>query len=560
MLDSTGRDLLSPSPGTLASHSKSVNEIQEMSSEEKKLSYHPHASSPPLTLPLRSASPSPLPSLPLSQSKRTTHQSTQTSPSLSSSSTREVRSRTEDHRISLNVGGKVYETTTETLLSVRGSYFTALLSSLWSDSTEEEEEEEDDRQNEVAEEVHEPHWDVHAQERRRTIRRKRREKGRKEIFVDRNGERFSYILDYLRDGVLVCPLEKSLLQGLLLEAKFFGLPSMVSDIQTSLDFLQRQQACRAIQYASERLQAAAMHATTMSSSSSSSDYLFLPPSPVLPDPTTGGRCMTSSVQSTFPAYTRRIPGGGTGVSSNGCLVNPSPYRPPHFLSSSSSSCIGTACSSSSSLLSSPLVSSSAPCPTDHMHHATPAYTREEGHPLSSSYIRGENPLGLQVRRVDRGLGLHSPDSSPCASSSLSPSSSSSYHPSHGHHSHLACSSSSSSSSSSRGSSQAGRSRSGGGGGPAHQSQPVPYHAPSDTSDVGSTRHTKGEGRNLDRGSNSTRNYQQEDSLDFDTDDGYRRSLINDDPEPPKPLMLDLLTSADAQLRFGEKVFRTDADF
>lgn len=248
MLDATGRDLLSPSPDILAPHSKSVNDIQEMSCKESQLSHHPHSSSPPLTLPLRSSSPSCLPS---SQSKRITHQSTQTSPSLSSS-TRGVRSRA-DHRISLNVGGKVYETTTETLLSVRGSYFTALLSSLWSDSTEEDEDEDEELQDEVAEEVHEPHGDEgEGQGRRRRIRRKRREKGRKEIFVDRNGERFSYILDYLRDGVLVCPLEKSLLQGLLLEAKFFGLPSMVSDIQTSLDFIQRQQACRAIQYASER--------------------------------------------------------------------------------------------------------------------------------------------------------------------------------------------------------------------------------------------------------------------------------------------------------------------
>lgn len=168
-----------------------------------------------------------------------------------------------------------------------------------------------------------------------------------------------------------------------------------------------------------------------------------------------------------------------------------------------------------------------------------------------------------MRRVDRGLGIHSPDSSPCSSSScsLSPSASSSHQPSHSHHSHHGCSLSSSSSS--RGSSRAGRSRSGGGAGPPHQTQSNPYHALSDTSDVGSTHHTKGEGRNLDNSSssgNSTRNYQQQDSLDFDNDDGYRRSLINDDPDPPKPLMLDLLTSADAQLRFGEKVFRTDADF
>lgn len=249
MLDSTGRDLLSPSLDTPAPHSKSLKDIQETSAEEKKVSHQPLSSSPPLTLPLNSSSPLSLPSLSSSQSKRTA--STQTSPSLSSSSSREVRSRT-DHRVSLNVGGKVYETTTETLLSVRGSYFTALLSSLWSDSAEEEEEEDDEQQDEVAGEVHEPRGDVGAQERRRRIRSKRREKGRKEIFVDRNGERFSYILDYLRDGVLVCPSEKSLLQGLLLEAKFFGLPSMVCDIQTSLDFIQRQQACRAIQYASER--------------------------------------------------------------------------------------------------------------------------------------------------------------------------------------------------------------------------------------------------------------------------------------------------------------------
>lgn len=90
--------------------------------------------------------------------------------------------------------------------------------------------------------------------------------------------------------------------------------------------------------------------------------------------------MTSSVQSAFSAYPRRIPGGGTGVSSNGCLANPSSFRPPHYIPSSAA-CVGTA--NSSSLLSSPsLVSSSAPCSTDLMHVCTPEYAVDVQRELS----------------------------------------------------------------------------------------------------------------------------------------------------------------------------------
>ncbi|ANQ11173.1 K+ channel tetramerization domain containing protein [Plasmodium coatneyi] len=45
---------------------------------------------------------------------------------------------------------------------------------------------------------------------------------RKEIFIDRNGSRFEYILDFLRDGVLICENDINVLTRILIEAVIIG--------------------------------------------------------------------------------------------------------------------------------------------------------------------------------------------------------------------------------------------------------------------------------------------------------------------------------------------------
>ncbi|CBZ51922.1 hypothetical protein NCLIV_017140 [Neospora caninum Liverpool] len=122
-------------------------------------------------------------------------------------------------RVALNVGGKIHETTVETLLSVPDSYFTALLSSEWRDSSP------------GGSRGHGEHT---------------------AIFVDRNGDRFTYVLDFLRDGVLLCPKEKSLLQGLRLEAKFFALEPLLVEVDRALEQIELENAARALRIVTAR--------------------------------------------------------------------------------------------------------------------------------------------------------------------------------------------------------------------------------------------------------------------------------------------------------------------
>lgn len=49
-----------------------------------------------------------------------------------------------------------------------------------------------------------------------------------EIFIDRNGKLFEFVLDYLRSGTL--PVDATLLSRLRVEADFYALDAMVSDI------------------------------------------------------------------------------------------------------------------------------------------------------------------------------------------------------------------------------------------------------------------------------------------------------------------------------------------
>ncbi|XP_026193189.1 uncharacterized protein LOC34618782 [Cyclospora cayetanensis] len=53
----------------------------------------------------------------------------------------------------------------------------------------------------------------------------------REIFVDRNGDAFTYILDFLRNGTLCCSNKPWLLQQLLLEARFFCIRPLEEEIE-----------------------------------------------------------------------------------------------------------------------------------------------------------------------------------------------------------------------------------------------------------------------------------------------------------------------------------------
>ncbi|EPT30651.1 K+ channel tetramerization domain-containing protein [Toxoplasma gondii TgCatPRC2] len=166
-------------------------------------------------------------------------------------------------RVVLNVGGKIHETTAETLLSVPDSYFTALLSSGWRDSS--------------------PGSRDHGTE-------------DKPIFVDRNGERFTYVLDFLRDGVLLCPREKILLQCLRLEAKFFALEPLLVEVERELEQIELENAARALRIVAARDKSLGGAAQSSSGAESSPSSGF---SPVY-----------------SPLRSRRIPGDGVSEPSS----------------------------------------------------------------------------------------------------------------------------------------------------------------------------------------------------------------------------------------------------
>ncbi|KAK9170888.1 BTB/POZ domain protein [Cryptosporidium meleagridis] len=107
-----------------------------------------------------------------------------------------------EKRIKLNVGGIFYETTDTTLLSVNGdsNYFSAYLS-----RTEDK-------------------YNTNVQS-----------EGVIELFIDRNGFLFQYILDYLRTGTIVAiPNKDHIIRGLLIEADFYLLESLCSILSNKL--------------------------------------------------------------------------------------------------------------------------------------------------------------------------------------------------------------------------------------------------------------------------------------------------------------------------------------
>merc|ERR1711862_764691 len=57
-------------------------------------------------------------------------------------------------------------------------------------------------------------------------------KSAKEIFIDRNGERFQYVLDYMRDNEVVLPLSVSR-DHLITDMKYFGIAHSRKNITSS---------------------------------------------------------------------------------------------------------------------------------------------------------------------------------------------------------------------------------------------------------------------------------------------------------------------------------------
>ncbi|KAL8445550.1 hypothetical protein Emed_005552 [Eimeria media] len=95
-------------------------------------------------------------------------------------------------KVLLNVGGKVYATTPSTLSNYGPHYLSRRMSPPW-----------------VGGET-------------------------REIFLDRNGEVFGYVLDFLRNGVLCCSNEPWLLQQLLLEARFLCIKQLAEEVLSRL--------------------------------------------------------------------------------------------------------------------------------------------------------------------------------------------------------------------------------------------------------------------------------------------------------------------------------------
>lgn len=90
----------------------------------------------------------------------------------------------------LNVGGEEYTTSVETLTSEKNTFFTALFSKQW---------------------------------------QLERDSKDGTIFIDRNGKLFTYILEYFRTNIVLDDVMKDeiLRQKLLIEAKYFGLHSLI---------------------------------------------------------------------------------------------------------------------------------------------------------------------------------------------------------------------------------------------------------------------------------------------------------------------------------------------
>uniref|UniRef100_A0A914V2G4 BTB domain-containing protein n=1 Tax=Plectus sambesii TaxID=2011161 RepID=A0A914V2G4_9BILA len=97
----------------------------------------------------------------------------------------------------LDVGGRVFKTTEYTLLSVPNNYFCQLLQQSAQDQNE--------------------------------------SRAVKQIFIDRDGRLFEYIIGYMRDGSMIeLPKDTATLNDLRKEAHFYSMPSLVQLVDARL--------------------------------------------------------------------------------------------------------------------------------------------------------------------------------------------------------------------------------------------------------------------------------------------------------------------------------------
>lgn len=108
--------------------------------------------------------------------------------------------RNKDDVIRINVGGKLYMTTFHLICRYRNSYLYKLIYEKLKERND------DNLQNQ-------------------------------EIFIDRNGKRFEYILDFLRDGVLICENDINLLVKILIEAIYFKIVALIKILKKKIDLL-----------------------------------------------------------------------------------------------------------------------------------------------------------------------------------------------------------------------------------------------------------------------------------------------------------------------------------
>lgn len=106
-------------------------------------------------------------------------------------------SRMKDEVIKLNVGGTIFKTSRKILCRYRKSLLCELVSDMLKDKSDQSNKE-------------------------------------KELFIDRNGNRFEYILDFLRDGILICENNMNLLTKILIEAAYFRLDPLVEIVKKKI--------------------------------------------------------------------------------------------------------------------------------------------------------------------------------------------------------------------------------------------------------------------------------------------------------------------------------------
>lgn len=101
------------------------------------------------------------------------------------------------NKIKLNVGGKIYKTTLDTLRRDPDSLLCAMFSGKFKLRMDEED---------------------------------------GAYFIDRDAELFRYVLNYLRDGNLFCPNDNKVQRELLAEARFYQIQGIITDLEEKIPF------------------------------------------------------------------------------------------------------------------------------------------------------------------------------------------------------------------------------------------------------------------------------------------------------------------------------------